>query len=222
MTVTHTVLESPLGPLTLRAHDGVLSGLFMTGHRHGPAAETLGARDDSRLPVAREQLGAYFAGELTGFDLETTAPGTAFQQRVWAALREIPYGVTVTYGELAAAIGQPSAVRAVGLANGRNPLSIVVPCHRVVGATGALTGYGGGVERKRALLDLETRTAQRGSVEPARAAALRAATPSGSNQGWPESRVVPPSGAGSAASAASAAGSSSTSSPGGSPPRPSR
>ena len=163
VTVTHTVLDSPLGPLTLRADDGVLSGLYMTEHRHGPAAGTLGAREDDGLPAAREQLTAYFAGELTDFDLATTAAGTAFQQRVWAALREIPYGGTVSYGELATAIGQPSAVRAVGLANGRNPISIVVPCHRVIGATGSLTGYGGGVERKRALLALESRTAgQRG------------------------------------------------------------
>lgn len=163
VTVTHTVLASPLGPLTLRAHDGVLSGLYMTSHRHGPASDALGARDDDGLPAAREQLTAYFAGDLTAFDLATTADGTAFQQRVWAALREIPYGGTVSYGELAAAIGRPAAVRAVGLANGRNPISIVVPCHRVIGATGSLTGYGGGVERKRALLELEARGAQRRS-----------------------------------------------------------
>lgn len=156
VTVTHTVVESPLGPLTLRADDGVLSGLFMTEHRHGPAADALGDRVDDGLPAAREQLAAYFAGELTAFDLDLHVHGTPFQQRVWAALREIPYGATVTYGELAATIGQPTAVRAVGLANGRNPVSIVVPCHRVVGASGSLTGYGGGVERKRALLDLES------------------------------------------------------------------
>ena len=146
------MLDSPLGPLTLRAHDGVLSGLYMTEHRHGPAADTLGARDDDGLPAAREQLAAYFAGDLVEFDLATTASGTAFQQRVWAALREIPYGATVSYGELATAIGQPTAVRAVGLASGRNPISIVVPCHRVIGSNGTLTGYGGGLERKRWLL----------------------------------------------------------------------
>jgi methylated-DNA-[protein]-cysteine S-methyltransferase len=154
---THTIVESPLGPLTLRAHDGVLSGLYMTEHRHGPAAEALGDRDDDGLPAVREQLAAYFDGELAAFDLPLDLRGTAFQQRVWAALQEIPYGATVSYGELATTIGQPTAVRAVGLANGRNPISIVVPCHRVVGSTGSLTGYGGGVERKRALLDLETR-----------------------------------------------------------------
>ncbi|WP_243417964.1 methylated-DNA--[protein]-cysteine S-methyltransferase [Actinomycetospora cinnamomea] len=155
MTTSHTVVDSPLGPLTLRAEDGILSGLFMTAHRHGPAADMLGVRDENGLPAVREQLAAYFAGSLRVFDLPLALRGTEFQQRVWAALREIPYGATTPYGELAAAIGRPAAVRAVGLANGRNPVSIVVPCHRVVGAGGALTGYGGGVERKRALLDLE-------------------------------------------------------------------
>ncbi|MHC1562774.1 methylated-DNA--[protein]-cysteine S-methyltransferase [Actinomycetospora sp. C-140] len=154
---THTVVDSPLGPLTLRADDGVLSGLYMPEHRHGPAPETLGDRDDDGLPAVREQLAAYFDGELTAFDLPLDLRGTAFQRRVWTELRAIPYGETRTYGELAAALGTPSASRAVGLANGRNPISIVVPCHRVVGASGSLTGYAGGVDRKRALLDLEAR-----------------------------------------------------------------
>jgi len=155
VTTSHTVVESPLGPLTLRAEDGVLSGLYMTEHRHGPGADALGVLDPDGLPAVREQLAAYFAGELRVFDVPVAVRGTPFQQRVWAALRQIPYGATTTYGELAAALGTPNAPRAVGLANGRNPVSIVVPCHRVVGASGALTGYGGGVERKRALLDLE-------------------------------------------------------------------
>ena len=155
MTTTHTLVESPLGPLTLRADDGALTGLYLPGHRRGPAPGTLGTRDDAVLPAVREQLAAYFAGERTAFDVPLELRGTAFQQRVWAALREIPYGETRTYGQLAAALGAPSASRAVGLANGRNPISIVVPCHRVVGASGSLTGYAGGVERKRALLDLE-------------------------------------------------------------------
>ena len=155
VTTSHTVVESPLGPLTLRAEDGVLSGLYMTEHRHGPGVDALGVLDPDGLPAVREQLAAYFAGELRVFDVPVAVRGTPFQQRVWAALRQIPYGATTTYGELAAALGTPNAPRAVGLANGRNPVSIVVPCHRVVGASGALTGYGGGVERKRALLDLE-------------------------------------------------------------------
>lgn len=153
--VCHSVHDSPLGPLTIRARDGVLDGLYMVEHRHGPAAELLGERVADAVPAAREQLAAYFAGELREFSLELAVRGTEFQRRVWAALSEIPYGRTCSYGELAAAIGRPSAVRAVGLANGRNPVSIVVPCHRVVGADGSLTGYGGGTERKRALLELE-------------------------------------------------------------------
>ena len=154
---THTVVDSPLGPLTLRADDGVLSGLYLPEQRRGPAPETLGDRDDDGLPAVREQLAAYFDGELTVFDLPLDLRGTEFQRRVWSELRTIPYGQTRTYGELAASLGTPSASRAVGLANGRNPISIVVPCHRVVGTNGSLTGYAGGVERKRALLDLEAR-----------------------------------------------------------------
>jgi methylated-DNA-[protein]-cysteine S-methyltransferase len=152
---THSVHDSPLGPLTLRARDGVLSGLYMVDHRHGPTLEGLGERVADAAPGAREQLAAYFAGELREFDVEVDLRGTPFQQRVWAALRTIPYGQTWSYGELAVVIGQPTAVRAVGLANGKNPVSIIVPCHRVVGANGSLTGYGGGMERKHALLTLE-------------------------------------------------------------------
>jgi methylated-DNA-[protein]-cysteine S-methyltransferase len=155
VTTTHSVVESPLGPLTLRADDGVLSGLYMLEHRHGPGPERLGERMADAAPAAREELAAYFAGELREFSVEVVLRGTEFQQRVWAALREIGYGETCSYGELAVAIGSPAAVRAVGLANGKNPVSIIVPCHRVVGANGSLTGYGGGTDRKRALLELE-------------------------------------------------------------------
>ncbi len=102
-----------------------------------------------------DQLDEYFAGERTEFDVTLRLEGTEFQRRVWAGLLEIPYGETISYGELATRIGQPTASRAVGLANGRNPVGIIVPCHRVIGSTGALTGYGGGLDRKRALLDLE-------------------------------------------------------------------
>ena len=115
-------------------------------------------REPSSSPVlsdAAAQLEAYFAGELDRFELPLSPHGTAFQRRVWDQVAAIPYGATTTYGAIAAAIGRPSACRAVGAANGRNPLPIVVPCHRVLGSEGALTGYGGGLERKRALLDLE-------------------------------------------------------------------
>lgn len=150
---TKTVIDSPVGLLTLVAEDGVLAGLFLPDHRHAPSLDI--PTEAAGLPAAREQLIAYFAGDLKEFDLPLTAHGTPFQEQVWAGLRTIPYGRTWSYGELAAAIGRPSAVRAVGLANGRNPLSVVVPCHRVVGAGGSLTGYGGGLAAKAWLLDHE-------------------------------------------------------------------
>ncbi|MEU8581195.1 methylated-DNA--[protein]-cysteine S-methyltransferase [Streptomyces abikoensis] len=158
----HTVIDSPYGPLTLVATDGVLSGLYMTGQRHRPPQESFGHRADEPLdadgpfPEAIRQLTAYFAGERTGFDLPLRLEGTPFQRRVWEELRHIPYGRTVSYGELAERLGAPGAARAVGLANGKNPVGIIVPCHRVLGANGDLTGYGGGLERKRLLLAHES------------------------------------------------------------------
>ncbi|MER5912936.1 methylated-DNA--[protein]-cysteine S-methyltransferase [Streptomyces sp. NPDC001982] len=156
----HTVLDSPYGPLTLVADtDGALCGLYMTEQRHRPPEETFGARDDSLFGAAEDQLTAYFAGELKEFTLELRLHGTPFQRTVWEQLTRIPYGETRTYGELADALGNPNASRAVGLANGRNPVGIIVPCHRVVGSDGSLTGYGGGLDRKRRLLDFERGTA---------------------------------------------------------------
>jgi methylated-DNA-[protein]-cysteine S-methyltransferase len=153
---THRVIDSPVGPLTLIGRHGVLTALYMgVDHRHAPDPATYGSRDDDAFPEAAEQLGQYFAGERRSFDLPLQATGTPFQEEVWHALTEIPYGTTTSYGELAERIGRPGASRAVGLANGRNPISIVVPCHRVIGANGSLTGYGGGIERKAALLALE-------------------------------------------------------------------
>lgn len=160
---THTVLPvTPVGPLTLVARDGALTGLYMTDQRHRPPQESFGhpeEPDAEPFATTVRQLRAYFAGESTTFDLPMRLAGTPFQRRVWAALCDIPYGTTVSYGELAARIGKPSAARAVGLANGKNPIGIIVPCHRVVGATGSLTGYGGGLDRKRHLLDFERTTA---------------------------------------------------------------
>ncbi len=155
----HTVIDSPYGPLTLVADDGVLCGLYMTEQRHRPPEETFGNRDDSLFGETEEQLRAYFANELKEFTLELRLHGTMFQRTVWQQLQKIPYGETRTYGELADALGNPKASRAVGLANGKNPIGIIVPCHRVVGADGSLTGYGGGLERKQRLLDFETGTA---------------------------------------------------------------
>ncbi|CAL9603059.1 methylated-DNA--[protein]-cysteine S-methyltransferase [Streptomyces sp. enrichment culture] len=155
----HTVIDSPYGPLTLVADDGVLCGLYMTDQRHRPAEETFGPRDDTPFGEAQEQLEAYFRGELKEFTVRLRLHGTEFQRRVWQQLARIPYGETRTYGQLADALGNPAASRAVGLANGKNPVGIIVPCHRVVGADGGLTGYGGGLERKQRLLDLERGTA---------------------------------------------------------------
>jgi methylated-DNA-[protein]-cysteine S-methyltransferase len=148
-------MDTPVGPLTLVATDGVLSGLYMDEQRHRPLEETFGQRDDTKSAEAIEQLNAYFTGDLKEFDIPLAMAGTAFQRRVWTELQRIPYGETTTYGELAERLGQPTASRAVGLANGKNPISIIVPCHRVVGASGSLTGYGGGLPRKRYLLAFE-------------------------------------------------------------------
>ncbi|MGX1974516.1 methylated-DNA--[protein]-cysteine S-methyltransferase [Streptomyces kronopolitis] len=157
--VTHTVLDgTPVGPLTLVAAGTALTGLYMTDQRHRPPQETFGAPagpDEAPFAAAITQLRAYFRGELTAFDLPLALRGTPFQRRVWAALCAIPYGETRSYGQLAEALGIPTAARAVGLANGRNPVGIIVPCHRIVGADGSLTGYGGGLDRKRRLLAFE-------------------------------------------------------------------
>src|SRR3954454_8177587 len=144
-----------IGPLTGAATNGVLSGLFMDEILHRPLDELFGPRDDTWAAGVIEQLAAYFAGELKEFDLELDLGGTEFQRLVWTELLKIPYGETTTYGELAERLGRPSAARAVGLANGKNPISIIVPCHRVIGSTGSLTGYGGGLPRKRYLLAFE-------------------------------------------------------------------
>jgi len=156
----YAVHPSPIGDLLLTG-DTVLGGLHIPPHRWAPAIDEGWRRDAAPFAQAIEQLDAYFSGALTEFDLPLAAHGTRFQQRVWTALRRIPYGETTSYGELAAAIGLPRAARAVGAANGRNPISIIVPCHRVIGADGTLTGYGAGVERKRALLNHERSRADR-------------------------------------------------------------
>jgi methylated-DNA-[protein]-cysteine S-methyltransferase len=155
MTATHTTIDSPIGELTLVASDGVLSGIYFPGHWHMPAPEVFGARSECGFEQAQRQLIEYFAGERTEFEMATTVAGEEFQQRVWELIDRIPYGQTTTYGEMAHELGDPALAREVGAAVGRNPLSIIVPCHRVVGKDGKLTGYAGGLERKRFLLELE-------------------------------------------------------------------
>ena len=150
-----TEFASPVGTLQIFGTDAALTGVFMENHRHQSLGTRDAVRDSKPLCEARRQLEEYFAGARRTFSIPLDADGTEFQQCVWQALRGIPYGMAVSFGELARRIGNPRAVRAVGLANGRNPLSIIVPCHRVIGADGSLTGYGGGLERKRFLLTLE-------------------------------------------------------------------
>jgi methylated-DNA-[protein]-cysteine S-methyltransferase len=150
----YTYVESPIGRLLLAADGQFLTALYMDVPDRPVPGLTAWSEDASvwPLPEATRQLAQYFAGQRRDFDLPLRLEGTVFQRRVWQTLNEIPYGVTWSYGELAKRIEQPSASRAVGLANGRNPISIVVPCHRVIGTNGTLTGYGGGLERKRWLL----------------------------------------------------------------------
>jgi methylated-DNA-[protein]-cysteine S-methyltransferase len=155
MTRTHKTIESPIGELTLVAEGGVLAGLYFPGHWYMPDPEAFGLRAERGFELAESQLAEYFAGERTEFELPTVAGGDEFQRGVWELIDRVPYGETTTYGEMAAALGDPLLARRVGGAVGRNPLSIVVPCHRVVGKDGKLTGYAGGLERKRFLLELE-------------------------------------------------------------------
>ena len=158
MTRCHTVLDSPLGPLTVVVEDDHVVGLYVEQglakalERSAVLGTPSQPQDVPLLQAVADQLAAYFRGELTDFDLPVAPAGTPFQQRVWEALTEIPYGETRSYGQLALAIGNPAASRAVGAANGRNPVSILVPCHRVVGSTGRLTGYAGGLTTKEQLL----------------------------------------------------------------------
>jgi methylated-DNA-[protein]-cysteine S-methyltransferase len=159
MVTTHTTVGSPIGELTLVAEDGRLIGLYFPGHWYKPDAAGFGTRTDTGFEEAERQLAEYFSGERLSFDLPLDARGDTFQRRVWELIDRIPYGRTSTYGDLARELAdeQGDAVLAkdVGAAVGRNPLSVLVPCHRVVGKDGKLTGYAGGLDRKRYLLDME-------------------------------------------------------------------
>jgi methylated-DNA-[protein]-cysteine S-methyltransferase len=153
--ITYTHLASPVGDLLVTDHGDGLSGVYFPDHRRGPAVVDGWTHDEAPFVELADQLDAYFRGERTAFDLTLRPRGTPFQHEVWEVLRTIPYGASLTYGEVAERVERPGSARAVASAVARNPLSIVVPCHRVVGSGRALTGYAGGVERKRRLLELE-------------------------------------------------------------------
>jgi methylated-DNA-[protein]-cysteine S-methyltransferase len=148
-----TVYDSPIGPLTLASNGAALTQLEFENPKH--PLPPIPPGNDKLLDQARRELDAYFKGKLKTFAVSVAPQGTAFQKKAWAALQKIPYGVTRTYGQQAATIGSPAASRAVGAANGRNPIAVIIPCHRVIGSNGSLTGFGGGMARKQFLLDLE-------------------------------------------------------------------
>lgn len=152
----YTTMDSPLGELLLLGQDGVLHGLHMQAGRHPIRIQASWIRDDEAFADVRAQLEEYFAGTRDRFEVKMQMDGTAFQRTVWHELTQIPYGETISYGELARRIGRPDRARAVGTANGQNPIAVIVPCHRVIGANGKLVGYGGGLDNKRRLLELES------------------------------------------------------------------
>lgn len=152
----YTTIDSPIGELLLLGDGDALHGLYMQDGRKPRTISPSWEATAAPFADVTAQLEEYFAGRRTTFDVPLAAEGAPFERQVWHALEEIPYGETVSYGEIARRVGQPTAARAVGLANGRNPISVIVPCHRVIGANGALVGYGGGLERKRLLLELES------------------------------------------------------------------
>jgi methylated-DNA-[protein]-cysteine S-methyltransferase len=157
LPITYSEIDSPIGRLLLYGTSRGLSGIFMTRQRHFDGKQKDWKRDDARWSSVARQLREYFDGKRRDFDIPLDVEGTEFQMKVWNALCKIPFGRTASYADIARQIGNPKAMRAVGMANGRNPVSIVVPCHRVIGADGSLTGYGGGLDRKKVLLDLESR-----------------------------------------------------------------
>jgi methylated-DNA-[protein]-cysteine S-methyltransferase len=176
-TDSYCYTDTPLGAVLLTASDGVLSGLYFADHAHSPQLTETAVHDPGTFDELRRQLDAYFAGRRFRFGQSLALRGSPFDLAVWASLRTIPLGTTTSYGEIARRIGQPQAARAVGAANGRNPISIIVPCHRVIGADGSLTGYGWGVERKAWLLEHERRN---GSAEVRRRSDVALVTSPGS------------------------------------------
>jgi len=154
-SMVYTTMDSPIGELLLVGDGEALHGVYMQEGRKPVRISPKWERSPAALADVQGQLREYFAGDRQTFDTPLVMHGSEFEQRVWSELREIPYGETASYGEIAGRVGRPSAARAVGMANGRNPIAVIVPCHRVIGANGTLTGYGGGLERKRVLLELE-------------------------------------------------------------------
>ena len=165
--IVHTKLATSLGELTVVREDGALTGLYFPRHWPRPDRASFGPRADAGFEDVARQLGEYLAGERSTFELPLKANGTEFDRRVWELIAEIPYGQTTTYGDLARELGAGTDPRDVGAAVGRNPLSIVIPCHRVIGSTGKLTGYAGGLERKRTLLQIEHAGVLRAGHAPA-------------------------------------------------------
>jgi methylated-DNA-[protein]-cysteine S-methyltransferase len=153
--VLYATIDSPIGQLLLLGDGRALHGLYMQAGLRPVAVRAAWRRADDSFDDVRVQLGEYFAGSRREFDVPLVMAGSEFERRVWSALRDIPYGETISYGELAGRIGEPDAARGVGWANGRNPVAVIVPCHRVIGANGKLVGYGGGLDNKRLLLELE-------------------------------------------------------------------
>lgn len=156
-TTCYTLFDSPVGEIYIQGDGEFVTGLYMPRHKHWRGPDPAWRQADASFATVREQLAEYFAGERKQFDAPLRLAGTPFQQQVWRELTRIPFGQTISYAQLAQRIGRPTATRAVGHANGRNPISIIVPCHRVIGATGELTGYGGGLDKKEWLLEWERR-----------------------------------------------------------------
>jgi methylated-DNA-[protein]-cysteine S-methyltransferase len=161
--VTHTTIASKLGDLTVVARGGIVVGLYFPGHWYRPDRATFGSCRTVGFDAVRDQVGDYLAGDRQEFDVPLATSGDEYQERVWSLVRQIPYGETVTYGDLAGHLGGGTTPQEVGAAVGRNPVCLLVPCHRVVGAGGKLTGYAGGLARKRLLLDLEAEVGRRAS-----------------------------------------------------------
>jgi methylated-DNA-[protein]-cysteine S-methyltransferase len=156
-TTCYTYIDCPLGQLFVQGDGQFVTGLFLPDHKGWSGPDPSWQQSDVEFTAVRQQLSEYFASQRQQFDVPFKLAGTPFQQRVWQELQMIPFGTTITYADLAQRVGQPTASRAVGNANGRNPISIIVPCHRVVGSSGQLTGYAGGVDKKQWLLALERR-----------------------------------------------------------------